>query len=78
MILYSHGDTTVKGKLKATNFDDDDYYKIQMAINKIAKAVSSTEFKNFVFLIIEFNCLNLFVFSPMSSAGNIPTSDKTE
>ena len=48
MILYSQGDTKFKVKLEASNFDDDDYQKIQMAINKIAKAVSSTEFKNFV------------------------------
>ena len=34
--------------------------------------------KNFLFLIKALSCLKLFFFKPMSSAGNIPTSDKTE
>ena len=34
--------------------------------------------KNFLFLINELNCLNFLTLSPINSAGNIPTSDKTE
>ena len=34
--------------------------------------------KIFYFLLIELNCLNFFGFRPINSAGNIPTSDKTE
>ena len=36
------------------------------------------EFKKFLFFIRLFICLNLFFFNPINSAGNIPTSDKTE
>ena len=40
--------------------------------------VNINELINLLFLIKLFNCLKLFDFKPINSAGNIPTSDKTE
>ena len=34
--------------------------------------------KKDLFLIKKLSCLKLFIFKPISSAGNIPTSDRTE
>ena len=46
--------------------------------NKIEFVFCTKNFKNFLFFIKLLNCLNLFGLRPINSAGNIPTSDKTE
>ena len=53
------------------------YFLIFIKYN-IASTLSTKQLIYFLFFIKLFNCLNFEVFNPINSAGNIPTSDKTE
>ena len=44
----------------------------------VAETLDISELVKLFFFIRKFSCLNFFGFKPMSSAGSIPTSDKTE
>lgn len=48
MLLYSQGNTKLKVRLQTKNFSENDEVKLQLAINHMANALSSDEFKDFV------------------------------
>lgn len=48
MLLKNEGDTKLKVRLQTTNFSEKDHIKLQDAINHMAIALSSNDFKEFV------------------------------
>ena len=77
-ILYGASMNTIKKDL-------DWLYDIEDIVNRIKSNMGYQElalkikfFTKFLFLIKLLNCLNLFDFNPINSAGIMPTSERTE
>ena len=64
---------------RITIFPAGDLAETHFFIRLIVFAILLTRlFRKLLFLIKKLSCLNFLVFNPTSSAGSIPTSDKTE
>ena len=54
------------------------YNEVEIRNSKIFETLIISEFKNFLLATRLSNFLNFLESNPINSAGNIPTSDKTE